>query len=153
MPYPDPLPLNEATSADLERWVSASKRTSDHKHAVYVLDCTPPEGGRDFRVKEFIKYVQQKVDNNQPLDKLERAAYATSRGQQVFYVGYTNDVVDRVGRHLTGAAGGGAKFTNRFTPQLLVDVHWYRTERTAREQERETESQIRSKDGSYAYSE
>ena len=116
MPYPDPLPLDEVTTADLRRWVSASKHASDRSHAVYVLDCTPPEDGRDFRVNEFIEHVQRKVDNNQPLDKLERAAYAASRGQQVFYVGYTNDVVDRVGRHLTGAAGGGAKFTNRFTP-------------------------------------
>ncbi len=153
MTYPDPLPLDEVTCTDLERWVSASKPPTDHGHAVYILDCTPPENDRDFRVTEFIKHVQRKVDTSQSLNKLERAAYAAARGQQVFYVGYTSDVVDRVGRHLTGAAGGGAKFTNRFTPQLLVDVYWYETEQTAREQERKIEARIRSDDGFYAYSE
>jgi predicted GIY-YIG superfamily endonuclease len=87
------------------------------------------------------------------LTKLERAAHAATNGQRLYYVGYASDVPKRVRQHVGGAASGGAKYTNMFEPQALVDVSWYMTEGTARAHERRRAEELTTAGESNGYAE
>jgi len=152
--FQESFPAENFDSYDLYTWIVERRSTDDGEHAVYVLDCTPPLGkNEDFRVKSLRREAHQKSDSGQTLSKLEQAAEALNRGERLFYVGYASDVPNRIRQHVSGADSGGAKFTNMFSPQALVEVTWYQTESTARTQEPQRAEELTISGTSFGYAE
>ncbi|WP_147302049.1 hypothetical protein [Haloferax sp. Atlit-4N] len=149
--FRDILALDGVTDGEIESWVAAHKPDSAGGFAVYVLDCTPPMDGEKASIRSLRARVSEKQEAGDSLSKMERAAACVTDGERVYYVGYTNDVADRVMRHRAGAAQSGVKFTNTFSPQVLVDVEWFDSEVTARHNERTTASDLTEIGSRFAY--
>ncbi|MBX0298149.1 hypothetical protein [Haloarcula nitratireducens] len=153
-PFDDTLPAADFDNYALYTWIVERRTTSAGEHGVYVLDCTPPIGeDEDFRVSSLRQDVSQKSNTGQSLTKIEKAAAALNRGERLYYVGYASDVPTRIRQHVSGADSGGAKFTNLFSPQALVDVSWYQTEMTARSEERRRATELTVSGESFGYAE
>lgn len=133
--FNDILMLDEATEEDVQAWVEERRPGSQWTHCVYVIDCTPPIDAESTSLKQLRAQAEETQEEGNSLDQLEQAAASLTDGERVYYIGYTNDVVDRVARHRGGASYGGGTFTNTFHPQALVDVSWFETEQEAREME------------------
>lgn len=147
----DPLPLRSSSETEIETRVSQSKQSTAGDYAVYVLDCTPPEHDRDFRVDSIIEHTKSKISRHESLTCREEAAKVILDGGTIYYVGSTNDVVDRIKAHSKGASAGGAAFLNLYSPMYLVDIHWYPTEVDARRNEPKIAEDIASRDNCFAY--
>jgi predicted GIY-YIG superfamily endonuclease len=147
-------PVTDFDTCAVYEWIIEHRAPTDGEHGVYVLDCTPPEESRtDSRMESARRVASRKACHGHSLSKLERAAQAITQGKLLYYVGYTFDVPQRVRQHATGADAGGAKFTNRFTPQRLVEVSWYETEEVAREAESRRARELTVSGESFAYTE
>lgn len=152
--FDTPFPADKFNSYDLYEWLVERRSSDDGEHGVYVLDCTPPiDEDEDFRVASVRREVNQKSTTGEPLTKIERAAWALTQGERLYYVGYASDIPTRIRQHVSGAASGGAKFTNLFYPQALVDVSWYQTEATARREERRRAEELTVPGESFGYAE
>jgi hypothetical protein len=152
--FEDRLPAEKFHEYALYEWILSNRSETDGEHGVYVLDCTPPvREDEDFRVASLRTEVQEKVDAGHRLSKLEQAADALNNSERLYYVGYASDVPKRIREHLSGADSGGAKFTNMFAPQGLVDVTWFETERSAREYEPRRAEELTVPDESFGYAE
>lgn len=147
-------PATEFDTYAVYEWIIEHRAPTDGEHGVYVLDCTPPEESQiDSRVESARRVASRKARDDHSLSKLELAAQAITQGERLYYVGYASDVPQRVRQHATGADAGGAKFTNRFTPQRLVEVSWYETEEVAREAESRRARELTVAGESFAYAE
>lgn len=147
-------PATDFDTYAVYKWVIENRAPTDGEHGVYVLDCTPPEESQaDSRIESARGVASRKARDGKSLSKLERAAQAITQGERLYYVGYASDVPQRVRQHSIGADAGGAKFTNRFTPQRLVEVSWYETEEVAREAESRRARELTVADESFAYAE
>lgn len=131
-------------------WVGKRTSLDNVNYAVYVLDCTPSVGEESESIRSLRAHVDRKLSEEANLDKMENAAAALNDGKRIYYVGFTNDVVDRVGRHLGGAAKGSGDFTNTFSPRYLVEIRWFEHERNARSAERQRASDLSNED-SFGY--
>lgn len=148
------LPAASISQYAVYRWIVQHRSPGDGEHGVYVLDCTPPVGDEeDSRMKTLRREAHEKKEKGEAMTKIEQAAQAVNNGERLYYVGYAADVPSRVRQHLAGAASGGAKFTNMFTPQALVDVSWFETEGTARTREHQRSTELTEPGQSFAYSE
>lgn len=162
-PTRDSLPdhrFEDRLSADafhdyaLYEWIMDHRSPTDGEHGVYVLDCTPPiDEAEDFQVKSLRTEVHKKSEAGHSLSKFERAAEAVNNSERLYYVGYAGDIPKRVREHVGGADSGGAKFTNMFVPQALVDVTWFDTERAARQYESRRARELTVPGESFAYAE
>lgn len=140
--FDETLTLGDGTTEDqIQQWVDERRDSTDSPYAVYVLDATPPRDGEGRSLEALRARVHEKPDG-EALTKLERAAEALSRGERVYYVGYTNDVIDRISRHLGGASHGSAQFTHTFRPKAVAEITWYDDEQTARRRERERAQEL-----------
>lgn len=144
------LSLADADQKQMRDWVENRTSLSNANYAVYVLDCTPLIGEERESVRSLRARASEKLTNGVRLNKIEEAAAALNNGKRIYYVGFTNDVVDRVGRHLGGAAKGSGTFTHTFPPQYLVEVRWFEYERDARSAERQRASDL-SDENSFGY--
>lgn len=152
--FEDILPAESISGYELYRWITQYRSPTDGEHGVYVLDCTPPVGEEESsRMKALRQQAHRKSKAEKSLSKIEQAAEAANNGQRIYYVGYAADVPIRVRQHIGGASSGGAKFTNIFKPQALVDVSWYQKESVARKNEHRRSEELTILDQSYAYSE
>ncbi|WP_143420580.1 GIY-YIG nuclease family protein [Halorubrum sp. Ib24] len=152
--FEDRLPAEKFYQYALYEWILSHRSETDGEHGVYVLDCTPPVSGEeDFRVQSLRTEVWEKVDAGNRLSKLERAADALNNSERLYYVGYASDVPKRIREHVGGAASGGAKFTNMFVPQALVDVTWFDMESNAREYEPRRADELTVSGESFGYAE
>lgn len=152
--FKDTFPAEDFDSYALYTWIVDRRSSNDGEHGVYVIDCTPsPDNDEDFRVESLRQKAHQKSNAGQSLTKLERAAQALNRGERIYYVGYASDIPKRVRQHVSGADSGGAKFTNIFYPQALVEVSWYQTETTARSKENRRAGELIVPGESFGYAE
>lgn len=152
--FENPFPAENFGSYDLYTWIVERRSSNDGEHGVYVLDCTPPiDEDEDFRMRSIRREGHQNSMAGQPLTKLERAAQALNHGERIYYVGYASDVPSRIRQHVRGADSGGAKFTNMFSPQSLVEVTWYQTESTARSHEARRAEELTVSGRSFGYAE
>lgn len=150
-PFPDRLLLDGATEGEIRDWVSERRPASQYNHTIYTLDCTPPVGEESESVKKQLAKAVDSDSASTSQDEFQRAAAELLAGGRVYYVGYTNDVVDRVFRHQGGGAYGGAAFTNTYQPRALVDVEFYETESDARRHEGLVARKLLRKDDSFSY--
>lgn len=150
--FDERLHLNsDATESEVESWIDAHHSGIELVHSVYVLDCTPPINEESNSLESLRARVAEKERTGDIFIKMEEAAAAVTRGERIYYVGYTNNVIDRVTRHVGGASYGSAKFTHTFRPQALVEVNWYDTEAVARNRERQRAQELIRPGKSYGY--
>lgn len=143
------LTLDEATEEDVKKWVG-ERQPNSRTHAVYVLDCTAPRDAEPISLSQLRARVEKEREKRE-LSGRDKAAASLTDGERVYYVGYTNDVVDRVARHCGGASYGGGTFTNTFPPQAIVDVTWFETEQEARRMEAQIAAELTEDGERFAY--
>ena len=86
---------------------------------VYELDVTPPVDDESEDIKLLRRHTEGRVqwgESNVKLDGIYRAADVLNHDGAVYYVGQTNDVIDRLERHRRGATYSGSKFPHLFSP-------------------------------------
>lgn len=150
--FPDRLSFaGGIAEPELREWLETHCAGRPDAFAVYVLDCTPPIDGEPARVQTLRSRVADKREAGGALSKLEQAAAAVTRGERVYYVGYTGDIVDRIARHVGGGAHGTAEFLHTFRPQTLVEVTPYDREHRARQREAERARELTVPGESFAY--
>lgn len=86
---------------------------------VYELDVTPPvdDEPEDIELlRRHTEAVEQFGKSGGKLNGIYRAAHVLNHDCAVYYVGETNDIIDRLDRHRRGAAYSGSKFPHLFSP-------------------------------------
>lgn len=135
---------------DMKRLISTYGNPSG-KFAVYVLDCTPLRNLERTAMWELRRDALAKFEAGYELNEKEEYAQALNEGERIYYVGYTNDIIDRIQRHEEGAASGGAYFTNFFMPRGVIDIDWFDSESEARNAESQRSSNLTKPGESRAY--
>jgi predicted GIY-YIG superfamily endonuclease len=156
--YPDLYPLSsESTELSdtekdrLSQWLEDSCGDFRDRYAVYVLDCTlPPEGERSLSQQYRIQQAYDLIESqSRDLSHKDHEIKDAAEAERVYYVGQTNDVLDRIDRHLAGTGkGGGSWFTHALDPNHLEEVHWYSTEAESCDGEEEVADEIGQRDES-----
>lgn len=149
--FEDGVALDSQSEATLEKWVADRVDESAASHFVYVLDCTPPVEGENWRRRLLRRDAARKRQQESRLSDVDRAALAVTAGSRVYYVGRTGDVVGRISRHLGGADAGGAEFLNAFPPRRIVDVDCYPTKEAALGAEARRSEELNRRDGVFSY--
>lgn len=130
--------------------LSDSPEISD-EYAVYVLECTPPVDEERDALYQLRRDAWAKAEHGYRFNPKERAAQALNHGEQVLYIGQTNDVVDRMERHRAGASAGSARFTNLFFPNGVIEVTWHSSEAEAKAYEQQRATELTVSGESFAY--
>ena len=107
------VPLTDNWQSDIEEGLP----TTDWY--VYELDVTPlvDDEPEDIKLlRRHTKALEQFGKSGGNLNGVYRAAYVLNHDGAVYYVGETNDVIDRLDRHRRGATHSGSKFPHLFQP-------------------------------------
>ncbi|WP_128081400.1 hypothetical protein [Haloferax sp. ATB1] len=145
---------NLESPTDIREFDSQFSATDSPYH-VYVLDCTPTIADEPAKIWDRRRAVQTKVESGIPIDTLEpneQATHELNQGGRVYYVGSTNDVVERVHEHLVGTDKSGVNFTNILPPRTVVKIEPRASEPAVKSLEGELARQISRKNGLFAYS-
>lgn len=150
-PFEPGFSFGQIETPSLEEWVRSQQSEMDGHYAVYVIDCTPQLGeDEDPRVNELRAEVHAEEVSSKPREK---GAQAVNNGECVYYVGYSDNVPERMRRHAKGMTYGGAKFLSLFKPVELVEVTWHETEAAARKFEKRRAGELTEPGGPYAFCE
>lgn len=114
-------PLDEQQER-VEEIVQEFRWPEDFQNAVYVLECFCPDD------KSEIRPSHEEYGSSQ----VEEALLA----DYLYYVGWTNRVVQRILQHVRGDSQG-ANFTMQYPPVTVQEIRWYGSESEAKRQERE----------------
>jgi len=144
--------------SDFESWV-AENQPPDRSHAAYVVDCTPSIDDESPAIHELRKHTYALTQAGVELTKKTlgydetkyRAARAANRCDRIYYIGETNDLVDRMSQHRAGADVGGSGFTNLVTPNYIIDICWCESKSDAKDLEQELVTEWNHCEGTFAF--
>ncbi|MFB6185303.1 MAG: GIY-YIG nuclease family protein [Halobacteriaceae archaeon] len=97
-----------------------------------VLEEENPKFPDEFSESEISKALERESGFNPP-----SWVHNAIRAEEIYYVGYSPDVVSRIKQHIEGTESGGAYFTEVVPPTKLCEVNGYKTKEEALEAENE----------------
>lgn len=140
----------------LVQWADQQLSATDPAYFVYTLDCTPPIGGDENpKIRELRRAVKTHIVAGTDIEALhpgEQAAHALNQNNRIYYVGSTNDLVQRIQQHVTGTAESGVDFTTIMPPRSLVSVAGTRSRTEAETMEGEQAIKLNRRENLFAYS-
>lgn len=154
--YEPVLEFHEIPEHESEEWIRRNIQNSQDPFHVYVLDCTPPIGDEEpAKITYQRRVAQSKMDagsSYHSLSPIEKAAIALNENKLFYYVGMSNDVVDRIRRHNAGSGHHGNQFTHVYRPQRLIEIQGCSSTLEARNLEGERARELHAQDGIFVYS-
>lgn len=122
----------------IQEIVSEFENPNDHDWAVYTLKCNQPAPNNEMKERLSSHYPNYPVTPTGP-EYGPKWAETTLHSDILYYVGQSNDVVERILKHING---NGALFPKLFPPESIENIIWCESQSKARQIESQTSQDL-----------
>lgn len=153
-PFDTIVELTGEYQEEVLQWLHQNSDAGSSSYFVYVLNCTPDIGEDESeKVRNLRCATETKITSGiSDLDVKERAAKALNNNKQIYYVGSTNNITERLRQHDIGTSASGVNFTMNFGPKQLVEVQTCNSRSAAENLEGERARELDNCEELFAYS-